>query len=160
MLKGEAKTAYQREYMRRRRAGLKTEPKPAASDEREKLASAYAEIERLTKALDAATRQQPSQAAPPPAEARAEIERLQAELRNERDQVAKLAVEIAKLKMKIFKPPPDSESEATKALKKKIKASAVRAKVAKALTETTTTPANRLDALQAWNGLGLNKIGK
>jgi hypothetical protein len=36
----------------------------------------------------------------------------------------------------------------------------VKTKVAKALTEQTTTPANRLDALQAWNGLGLNNIGK
>ena len=55
----------------------------------------------------------------------------------------------------------DPDSEATKALKKKInKASAVRAKVARALTETTTTTANRLDALQVWNALGLNKIGK
>ena len=32
--------------------------------------------------------------------------------------------------------------------------------VALALTEQTTSPQNRLDALQAWNGLGLNNIGK
>jgi hypothetical protein len=33
-------------------------------------------------------------------------------------------------------------------------------RVAFALREDTTSPAKRLDALQAWNGLGLNNIGK
>ena len=36
----------------------------------------------------------------------------------------------------------------------------VKTKIAKALAEQTTSPQNRLDALQAWNGLGLNNIGK
>jgi hypothetical protein len=135
VLKGDAKTAYQREYMRRYRAGLKPTPKakPAAAAPAQDVAES-----------------------PALAAARAEIARLQAEN-------TKLVGKIAMLEMKIYKPPPerDPESEARKALKKKInKASAVRAKIAKALIESTTTPANRLDAIQAWNALGLNKIGK
>ena len=172
MLKGDAKTAYQREYMRRRRAGLKTEPKakaapasPARDAEIERL---RAEVEELRKA----------KAAPAPshelAEARAEIKRLQAELH-------KAALDFTKLQGKIAKPPPlDPESEFARqidAQKKKYKAleqknhklvvmlkamvpPAVKTKIAKALNETQTSPEKRLDALQAWNGRGLNNIGK
>ena len=123
-------------------------------------------------------------------EARAEIERLRAELaqenfaaRHARHQVALLRDEIEKLKAKIVKPvklPLDPEGEAARqieALKKKNKAlqqeeqrlrmrlatlvpSEVRTKVAKALAEQTTSPARRLDALQAWHGLGLNNAGR
>jgi hypothetical protein len=53
--------------------------------------------------------------------------------------------------------------ESQQALEKKIKTlvpAEVKTKIAKALTEQTTSPQNRLDALQAWNGLGLNNIGK
>ena len=38
--------------------------------------------------------------------------------------------------------------------------STVKAKVAKALHEQSTNAEIRLGALQAWNGLGLNNIGR
>ena len=75
--------------------------------------------------------------------------------------------EIDKLKAKIVKPVPlDPDSEAAcriDALEKKMKTlvpAEVKTKIAKALSEQTTSLQNRLDALQAWNGLGLNNIGK
>jgi chromosome segregation ATPase len=121
---------------------------------------------------------------------RAEIEDLRAELalenfaaRYARDEAVQLREEIEKLKAKIGKPvksPLDPDSEAARqieALKKRNKTlqqtadrlsmqlrtlvpSAVKTKVAKALTEQTTDPTRRLDALQAWNGLGLNNLGR
>lgn len=116
-------------------------------------------------------------------EARAEIERLRTAATLASLREASLHDEVEKLKAKIVKPakvPLDPESEAVRqidALKKKNKTlqkeadrwlrqlrmqmpAAVRIKVAKALTEQTTDPEKRLDALQAWNGLGLNNIGK
>jgi hypothetical protein len=129
-----------------------------------------AEVERLRKQLAAA----------PQADA------INRELTLARLREAALQDEIERLKAKIvkpvkpIKPPLDPESEAARqidALKKKNKAlqqqadrwfhqlrmqipPAVKLKVAKALTEQTTSPEKRLDALQAWNGLGLNNIGK
>ena len=43
---------------------------------------------------------------------------------------------------------------------KTLEPAGVKTKIAKALTEQTTSPQNRLDALQACDGLGLNNIGK
>ena len=127
-----------------------------------------AEIERLRKA--AATK-------PGPAPDQAK------ELKAAHCEIACLQHEITRLKAKILKPvkvPLDPDSEAARridTLKKKNKTlqaeadkwlmklktlvpAVVKTKVAKALTEQTTSPQNRLDALQAWNGLGLNNIGK
>ena len=74
--------------------------------------------------------------------------------------------EIEKLKAKIVKPVPlDPDSEAARridALEKKVKTlvpAEVKTKIAKALTEQTTSLQNRLDALQAWNGLGSTTSG-
>jgi hypothetical protein len=99
--------------------------------------------------------------------AKAEIKRLTQELRIARTEILLRSDEIEKLKAKIVKPGPlDPNSEAGRriaALEKKMKTlvpAVVKTKIAKALTEQTTSPQNRLDALQAWNGLGLNNIGK
>jgi hypothetical protein len=99
--------------------------------------------------------------------AQAEIKRLTQELRIARTEVLLRGDEIEKLKAKIVKLGPlDPNSEAARriaALEKKMKTlvpAVVKTKIAKALTEQTTSPQNRLDALQAWNGLGLNNIGK
>ena len=97
----------------------------------------------------------------------AEIKRLTQELRIARTEILLRSDEIEKLKAKIVKTVPlDPDSEAARridALEKKMKTlvpAEVKTKIAKALTEQTTSPQNRLDALQAWNGLGLNNIGK
>ncbi len=99
--------------------------------------------------------------------AKAEIKRLTQELRIARTEILLRSDEIEKLKAKIVKPVPlDPDSEAARridALEKNVKTlvpAEVKTKIAKALTEQTTSPQNRLDALQAWNGLGLNNIGK
>jgi hypothetical protein len=99
--------------------------------------------------------------------AKAEIKRLTQELRIARTEIMLRSDEIEKLKAKIVKTASlDPDSEAARridALEKKIKTLVpveVKTKIAKALTEQTTSPQNRLDALQAWNGLGLNNIGK
>ena len=99
--------------------------------------------------------------------AKAEIKRLTQELRISRTEILLRSDEIEKLKAKIVKTVPlDPDSEAARridALEKKMKTlvpAEVKTKIAKALTEQTTSPQNRLDALQAWNGLGLNNIGK
>jgi hypothetical protein len=99
--------------------------------------------------------------------AKAEIKRLTQELRISRTEILLRSDEIEKLKAKIIKTvPSDPDSEAARridALEKKMKTlvpAEVKTKIAKALTEQTTSPQNRLDALQAWNGLGLNNIGK
>lgn len=99
--------------------------------------------------------------------AKAEMKRLTQELRIARTEILLRNDEIEKLKAKIVKPVPlDPHSEAARridALEKKIKTmvpAEVKTKIAKALTEQATSPQNRLDALQAWNGLGLNNIGK
>lgn len=99
--------------------------------------------------------------------AKAEIKRLTQELRISRTEILLRSDEIEKLKAKIIKTvPSDPDSEAVRridALEKKMKTlvpAEVKTKIAKALTEQTTSPQNRLDALQAWNGLGLNNIGK
>ncbi|MDR6306761.1 hypothetical protein GGQ85_004497 [Nitrobacter vulgaris] len=99
--------------------------------------------------------------------AKAEIKRLTQELRIARTEILLRSDEIEKLKAKIVKPVPlDPDSEAARridALEKKMKTlvpAEVKTKIAKALSEQTTSLQNRLDALQAWNGLGLNNIGK
>jgi predicted DNA-binding protein (UPF0251 family) len=96
--------------------------------------------------------------------AKAEMKRLTQELRIARTEILLRSDEIEKLKAKIVKPVPDSEAaRRIDALEKKMKTlvpAEVKTKIAKALTEQTTSPQNRLDALQAWNGLGLNNIGK
>ncbi len=99
--------------------------------------------------------------------AEAEIKRLTQELRIARTEILLRSDEIEKLKKKIVKPVQlDPESEAAgriDALERKMKTlvpAEVKTKIVKALTEQTTSPQNRLDALQAWNGLGLNNIGK
>ena len=88
-------------------------------------------------------------------------------------QVMGLKAELA-AKPKTPKPKLDPESEAAQEvervrainaslrkqiakLKKAIPFS-MRAKIAKALTETTSSPALRLETLQAWNGLGVNGL--
>ena len=78
-LKGEAKTAYQREYMRRRRAGLKPGPAPSApraepltDTERGRLSLLEAENSRLREQLAQARKAAPASSQ----EDRAEIERL------------------------------------------------------------------------------------
>jgi FtsZ-binding cell division protein ZapB len=108
---------------------------------------------------------------------------LERELRTLRNEYAMLRGQFEELKVKLAKPPKpklDPESEAARqieALKKKNKKlqqesdslaiqlrslvpTAVKTKIAKALTEQSTSRENRLDALQAWNGLGLNNLGK
>jgi hypothetical protein len=99
--------------------------------------------------------------------AKAEIKRLTQELRIARTEILLRSDEIEKLKAKIAKLVPlDPDSEAARridALEKRMKTlvpAEVKTKIAKALTEQTTSLQNRLDALQAWNGLGLNNIGK
>jgi|SoiMethySBSTD1v2_1073268.scaffolds.fasta_scaffold218126_1 hypothetical protein len=117
-------------------------------------------------------------------DAKAQIKRLTQELRIARNEILWRSDEIEKLKakkiVKSVKVPLDPDSEAARridALKKENKTlqaeadkrlmrlktlvpAGVKTKIAKALTEQTTSPQNRLDALQAWNGLGLNNIGK
>ncbi|MEY9227722.1 FtsZ-binding cell division protein ZapB [Bradyrhizobium japonicum] len=137
-----------------------------------------AEIERLRKASN-----KPVPASQELDDARAEIKRLTKEVTLEQIRNLGLNDEVERLKAKIAKPakvPLDPESEAARqiaALKKRNKTlqaeadkwltqlrtlvpAGVKTKVAKALTEQTTSPAKRLDALQAWNGLGLNNIGR
>jgi hypothetical protein len=165
----------QRRYMAKLKAaaakgGVSDAPSvdPLLTATQQELAKARAEIARLRAVSNATV----SDAA---------LAKAQAELRYERNEVALLRSEVEKLKAKIVKPvkpPLDPESEAARqiaALKKKTLQqeadkwlrelrtqvpSAMRGKVAKALTEHTTSPENRLNALQAWNGLGLNNIGK
>ncbi|MGM4958113.1 hypothetical protein [Bradyrhizobium sp. 604_D8_N2_3] len=136
-----------------------------------------AEIERLRKAVP-----KPAPTSKELDDARAEIKRLSKELTLVQIRNSGLDYEVKRLKEKIAKPakvPLDPESEAVRqitALRKRNKTlqaeadkwrtqlrtlvpTSVKTKIAKALTEQTTSPAKRLDALQAWNGLGLNNIG-
>ena len=99
--------------------------------------------------------------------AKAEMKRLTQELRIAQTEILMRGDEIEKLKGKIVKPVRlDLDTEAARridALEKKMKTlvpAEVKTKIAKALTEQTTSPQNRFDALQAWNGRGLNNIGK
>ena len=110
----------------------------------------------------------------PPKPGNPELTAARAEIARLREQLAAAA------KPKQAKVPLDPESETARqiaALRKKNKAlredaerwqrqlrslvpTAVKAKVAKALHEQSTSAEIRLDALQAWNGLGLNNVGK
>jgi hypothetical protein len=150
--------------------------------DRQKLIKARQELAELRQQLAAATHQQPVKAAPassakPAPLVDAERSKLEFQLHFWRHEAKVLRDEVTKLKAKIVKPvkppPLDPESEAARqidALKKinkslrqkvdRLMPSAVKTKVAKALTEQTTDREKRLDALQAWNGLGLNNLGK
>ena len=156
--------------------------------DRTRLAKARAEIWHLERQLATQTYQrsaiEAAEASQALDDAKAEIKRLTQELRIARTEILWRSDEIEKLKAKIVKPVKvpslDPDSEAARridALKKKNKTlqaeadkwlmklktlvpAGVKTKIAKALTEQTTSPQNRLDALQAWNGLGLNNIGK
>ena len=144
---------------------------PVLTD-RQKLLRAQQEIARLREATAKA-----ALAAKPTPLIDKERSELEFALHVARHQDKILHDEVTKLKAKIIKPvkplPLNPESEAArqidvlkkinKSLRQKVDRlmpSAVKTKVARALNEQSTCPEVRLDALQAWNGLGLNNLVK
>ncbi len=112
MLKGEAKTAYMREYMRRKRAGLK----PATATPRAHQEAPSQELAEARREIEALRRQQATKAAPASSH---ELAVALGEIALLRQQVRVLKAELA-AKPKPAKPerkPLDPDSEAARQIK-------------------------------------------
>ena len=181
----QAMTGAERQRLWRER--LRKERGPVLTD-RERLAEALAENERLRKASGAPAELAEAQAEndllrdrireleqAAPAEVRGEIALLRQQVRVLKAQIAAgpKAAKAAKT-AKPVRPQLDPASEAAlqierlKAKNQSLQAQVnklrrqypfeMRSKIAKALTEMTTSPEARLSALQAWNGLARNRM--
>jgi hypothetical protein len=168
----EKRRAFMADYMRKRRAderAARPAPQPQAS---EALKAAQAEIARLRIELDNV------RAEPPASERRrheAELRIVQHALAEQRDENAKLKAKLAKQAKQML----DPEGEAARRIEvlkkrnktlqqqadkwqkelRKLAGFADKVKIAKALTEATTSKEARVEGLQVWNGMRLNNLG-